>query len=92
MAIESVTLNPGLADWGSKILEKRACVTCHTIGEVKQGPDLTGVAKRRTVTWMKRQITASAPPRSVTRAFDLNDPLIIISLLYWFSKLSRTRK
>jgi mono/diheme cytochrome c family protein len=57
MAVESVTLNPGLADWGAKIFEKRACVTCHTIGEVKQGPDLTGVAKRRTVAWMKRQIT-----------------------------------
>jgi len=57
MAVEEVTLNPGLADWGAQIFEKRACVTCHTFGEDKQGPDLSGVATRRTVTWMKRQIT-----------------------------------
>jgi cytochrome c551/c552 len=57
MAVEAVTLNPGLADWGAQVFEKRACVTCHTFGEDKQGPDLSGVATRRTVTWMKRQIT-----------------------------------
>ena len=30
-AVETVQLNPGLADWGAKVFEKRACVTCHAI-------------------------------------------------------------
>ena len=55
-AIETVSLNPGLADWGAKVFEKRACVTCHAIGERKQGPDLAGVASRRTEAWMTKQI------------------------------------
>jgi hypothetical protein len=56
-AVETVAFNPGLADWGAKAFEKHACVTCHAIGEQKQGPDLAGVAKRRTERWMRRQIT-----------------------------------
>ncbi|HET9234270.1 MAG TPA: cytochrome c [Candidatus Eisenbacteria bacterium] len=55
-AIETVSINPGLADWGAKVFEKRACVTCHAIGQRKQGPDLAGVATRRTEAWMTKQI------------------------------------
>ncbi len=56
-AIETVQFNPGLADWGAQVFQQRACVTCHAIGERKQGPDLAGVASRRTEAWMTRQIT-----------------------------------
>ena len=56
-AIETIQLNPGLADWGAQVFQHRACVTCHAIGERKQGPDLAGVASRRTEAWMTRQIT-----------------------------------
>lgn len=56
-ALETVQFNPGLAEWGSKVFQTRGCVTCHTIGEVKQGPDLTGVAARRTERWIRKQIT-----------------------------------
>jgi mono/diheme cytochrome c family protein len=55
-AATTVTLNPGLADFGEQAFQKRACVTCHAIGQTKQGPDLTGVAYRRTEAWMTRQI------------------------------------
>jgi Cytochrome c len=56
-ALETVQVNPGLADWGAKVFEQRACVTCHAIGAKKQGPDLHGVAARRTEAWMTKQIT-----------------------------------
>lgn len=55
-AAESLTLNPGLAAWGEQLFKDKACVTCHAVGERKQGPDLAGVADRRTERWMKRQI------------------------------------
>ena len=55
-AIETVQFNPGLADWGAQVFQQRACVTCHAIGQRKQGPDLAGVANRRTEAWMTRQI------------------------------------
>ncbi len=57
MAIETVKYNPGMADWGEKAFAKRSCTTCHTLGEKKQGPDLTGVAARRTEAWMRKMIT-----------------------------------
>lgn len=56
-AIETVSFNPGLAEWGAQVFEKRACVTCHAVGERKQGPDLHNVATRRTERWMRKQIT-----------------------------------
>lgn len=57
MAVESVKLNPGLASFGATAFDKRGCTTCHAIGESKQGPDLAGVASRRTEAWMKKMIT-----------------------------------
>ena len=55
-AATTVKVNPGLADFGAQAFQKRACVTCHAIGEKKQGPDLAGVAYRRTEAWMTKQI------------------------------------
>ena len=55
-AAETLTLNPGLASWGEQLFKNKACVTCHAVGERKQGPDLSGVANRRTERWMKKQI------------------------------------
>ncbi|MBE0565221.1 MAG: cytochrome c [Krumholzibacteria bacterium] len=55
-AAESLTLDEGLASWGEQIFKDKACVTCHALGERKQGPDLAGVADRRTERWLKRQI------------------------------------
>jgi cytochrome c551/c552 len=55
-AFESLTLNPGMAEWGGQLFREKACVTCHAIGETKQGPDLSGVTKRRTEAWMKRMM------------------------------------
>jgi mono/diheme cytochrome c family protein len=55
-AAASVKVNPGLADFGEQAFQKRACVTCHAIGQTKQGPDLTGVGYRRTEAWMTKQI------------------------------------
>ena len=57
MAVESVKFNPGLASFGATAFEKRGCTTCHAIGEDKQGPDLSGVATRRTEAWLKKMIT-----------------------------------
>ena len=56
MASESLTLNRGLASWGEQLFKDKACITCHAVGERKQGPDLAGVAARRTEKWMKKQI------------------------------------
>jgi len=56
MATESLTLNPAMAQYGEKLFKDKACVTCHAVGERKQGPDLAGVASRRTERWMRKQI------------------------------------
>lgn len=55
-AVETMTPDAGLAAWGQQLFQSKACVTCHAVGERKQGPDLAGVAARRTERWMKRQI------------------------------------
>ncbi len=55
-AAETLTLNRGLASWGEQLFKDKACITCHAVGERKQGPDLAGVASRRTEQWMKKQI------------------------------------
>ncbi len=55
-AAETMTLNPGLASWGEQLFKNKACITCHAVGERKQGPDLSGVADRRTERWIKKQI------------------------------------
>ncbi|NNF08251.1 MAG: c-type cytochrome [Candidatus Eisenbacteria bacterium] len=57
MAIETVRVNPGLAEFGAEVFKKRACGTCHAVGQRKQGPDLSGVASRRTEKWLHKQIT-----------------------------------
>jgi cbb3-type cytochrome oxidase cytochrome c subunit len=55
-AAETMKPDAGLAAWGQQLFQSKACVTCHAVGERKQGPDLAGVAERRTERWMKRQI------------------------------------
>ncbi len=55
-AAEAMTLNSALAAWGEQLFKDKACVTCHAVGERKQGPDLAGVANRRTERWLKKQI------------------------------------
>ena len=55
-AVETMTPDAGLAAWGQQLFQSKACVTCHAVGERKQGPDLAGVAERRTERWLKRQI------------------------------------
>lgn len=55
-AVETMKPDAGLAAWGQQLFQSKACVTCHAVGERKQGPDLAGVAARRTERWMKRQI------------------------------------
>lgn len=55
-AAEAMTLDQGKAAWGAQLFQNKACVTCHAVGERKQGPDLSGVANRRTEQWMRKQI------------------------------------
>lgn len=55
-AVETMVLNKGLAAMGEQLFKDKACVTCHAVGERKQGPDLSGVANRRTERWIKKQI------------------------------------
>ena len=56
LAIDALTLNPGMAEWGEQLFREKACVTCHAVGETKQGPDLAGVTRRRTEAWMKKMM------------------------------------
>jgi len=55
-AAEAMTLDDGKAAWGAQLFQSKACITCHAVGERKQGPDLAGVANRRTEQWIKKQI------------------------------------
>jgi len=55
-ASQTMTLNAGLAAWGETLFKEKACITCHQVGERKQGPDLAGVADRRTERWLQKQI------------------------------------
>lgn len=55
-AVETMKPDAGLAARGRQLFQSKACVTCHAVGERKQGPDLAGVAERRTEAWLKRQI------------------------------------
>ncbi len=45
-------VDPELADRGRQLFKTRGCVSCHTFGEGRRvGPDLEGVADRRTFEW-----------------------------------------
>lgn len=71
MAMESFAepLDPALADQGAELFRLKGCIACHTIGSGRLvGPDLAGVAERRSPGWMAAQILN---PDSMIR----NDPV-----------------
>ena len=41
---------------GEKLFQAKGCSACHAFGVKKSGPDLAGVAMRRTAKWMESQI------------------------------------
>ena len=49
-------VNSRMAAEGKVIFTNKGCVTCHTFGKRVIGPDLKGVATRRTAQWMEQQI------------------------------------
>jgi mono/diheme cytochrome c family protein len=50
-----VTVEPSLAKRGEHLWRKHHCAQCHTFGKgALIGPDLRGVAHRRTVTWLRQ--------------------------------------
>lgn len=56
-AIEVVTLDPAKAELGVPLFDSRLCSDCHTLGEADMAPDLLGILDRRTLPWLKKQIT-----------------------------------
>ena len=59
-AIEVMTLDPAKAELGAPLFDNRLCSDCHTLGEADMAPDLLGVLDRRTLPWLKKQITDPA--------------------------------
>lgn len=45
-----------LAERGEQLFKDKGCSACHAFGARLSGPDLAGVAKRRTAAWMEQQI------------------------------------
>ncbi len=41
---------------GEKLFQTKGCSACHAFGKKVTGPDLAGVAKRRTAKWIESQI------------------------------------
>ena len=55
---QAVAVDPKLAAQGKTLFQHKGCSACHTIGKKDKmpGPDLMGVTKRRTLTWLRRII------------------------------------
>jgi len=53
---DATPADEALAATGEKVFTARGCVACHAIGKKLIGPDLKGVASRRTERWMEAQI------------------------------------
>jgi len=49
-------VNAAMATEGKTLFTNKGCVTCHGFGKRVIGPDLKGVATRRTAQWMEQQI------------------------------------
>jgi len=49
-------VDAALATRGEELFKTKGCSACHAFGARLSGPDLTGVAGRRTATWMEQQI------------------------------------
>ncbi len=45
-----------LAEQGEELFQTKACSACHAFGSKATGPDLAGVATRRTAKWLEAQI------------------------------------
>ncbi|MEO5617298.1 MAG: cytochrome c [Candidatus Eisenbacteria bacterium] len=52
----ATAVNATMAAEGKTLFTNKGCITCHTIGKRAIGPDLKGVASRRTAQWMEQQI------------------------------------
>ncbi len=48
--------NAALAAEGKTLFTNKGCVACHAFGKRVIGPDLKGVASRRTAQWLEQQI------------------------------------
>jgi cytochrome c551/c552 len=69
-ADDMVVIAP-LAATGQMLFDAKGCTNCHAFGEGDVAPDLRGVTTRRTVAWLRRQITEPewmAGHDSLTRA------------------------
>lgn len=49
-------VDAALATRGSELFKSKGCSACHAFGTRLSGPDLNGVASRRTSAWMEQQI------------------------------------
>jgi cytochrome c551/c552 len=45
-----------LAERGEQLFKEKGCSACHAFGAKMSGPDLNGVASRRTAAWIENQI------------------------------------
>jgi len=54
-----VGANPELVRHGRNVWQKKRCAACHGIGESHSGPDLAGVAERRSLDWLYRWLKDS---------------------------------
>lgn len=49
-------VDAALAEQGEALFKTKACSACHAFGAKATGPDLAGVATRRTARWIESQI------------------------------------
>lgn len=49
-------VDAAMAERGAVLFKEKGCSACHTFGQKLSGPDLQGVASRRTALWMENQI------------------------------------
>lgn len=52
----ATAVNAAMAAEGKTLFTNKGCMTCHTFGKRVIGPDLKGVASRRTAQWLEQQI------------------------------------
>ena len=49
-------VDAALAEQGDVLFKEKGCTACHAFGQQLSGPDLSGVAGRRTNAWLETQI------------------------------------
>lgn len=67
---ETPAVDPGKPSSPGKKLFKQYCTTCHIIGKVMTGPDLTGVLAR----WNNDTLRIKAYIRNPAKAIEAGDP------------------